>query len=102
MARPKKNPDDLKQMISISLTKGEIKDLDKNVDYIRQSLLDSYELSEEQIKSFNTVFNRSAIIGEFIGLMTSKAGYSLLLGSMIAALDSFGFQKKDNDKRSGF
>lgn len=102
MARPKKNPDELKQMIAISLTKGEIKHLDENIDYIRQSLLDSYELSEEQIKTFKAVFNRSAIIREFIGLMTSKAGYSLLLGSMINALDSSGFQKKDNDERSKF
>lgn len=102
MARPKKDPDELKQMIAISLTKGEIKHLDENIDYIRHSLLDSYELSEEQIKAFKGVFNRSAIIREFIGLMTSKAGYSLLLGSMINALDSFGFQKKDNDKRSDF
>lgn len=102
MARPKKHPDELKQMISISLTKAEIKELDKNVDYIRQSLIDSYELSEDQIRAFNAVFNRSAVIGEFIGLMASKAGYSLLLGSMISALDSLGFQKKDNDTRSMF
>jgi len=100
MARPKKNIDELKQMISISLTKGEIKHLDENIDYIRKSLFDSYELSDDQIRTFNAGFNRSAIIREFIGLMTSKAGYSLLLGSMVNALDSLGFQKKDNDTGS--
>lgn len=94
MARPKKHPDELKQMIAISLTKGEIKCLDENIDCIRKSLLDSYELSEEQIKTVNAGFNRSAIIREFIGLMTSKAAENLLLGSMMAAFDSFGFQKK--------
>lgn len=100
MARPKKHPDELKQMIAISLTKREIKDLDANIDCIRQTLLDRYELSEEQIKTVNAGFNRSAVIREFIGLMTSNAAENLLLGSMMAALDSFGFQKKDNDTRS--
>lgn len=100
MARPKKHPDELKRMVAISLTQGEIKQLDENVDRIRQSLSDLYVLSEEQMVTFNAAFNRSAIIREFIGLMASKAGYSLLLGSMMAALDSFGLQKKDNDIRS--
>lgn len=100
MARPKKHPDELKRMVAISLTLGEIKRLDENIDYIRKTLFDSYELSEEQMTTFNALFNRSAIIREFISLMTSQGGYRLILGSMMAALDSFGLQKKDNDKRS--
>lgn len=100
MARPKKHPDELKRMVAISLTQGEIKQLDENIDFIRKSLFDLYELSEEQMTTFNTLFNRSAIIREFIGLMTSQGGYRLLLGSIITALDSFGLQKKSNDTRS--
>lgn len=102
MARPKKHPDDLKQMIAVSLTKGEIKQLDENIDFIRKSLLDSYELTEEQIKTFSAGFNRSAIIREFISLMTSNGGYRLLSSSMATAFDSLGLQKKDNDVRSAF
>lgn len=96
MSRPKKHPDELKRMVAISLTQGEIKHLDENIEDIRKSLLDSYELSEEQIKAFNGLFNRSSIIREFIGLMTSKPAKNLLLGSMMTALDSFGLQRKDN------
>lgn len=102
MGRPKKNPDELKQMIAISLTKKEIKHLDENIELIRQNLVNSYELPEDQINAFNAGFNRSAMIREFIGLMSSKAGYMLLLGSMINALDSLGFQKKDDETRSMF
>lgn len=102
MSRPKKHPEELKRMVAISLTQGEIKDLDENIEDIRKSLLDSYELSQEQIKVVSAGFNRSAIIREFIGLMTSKPAKNLLLGAMMAALDSFGLQKKDNDTRSIF
>lgn len=102
MGRPKKNPEDLKQMIAISLTKKEIQHLDKNIELIRENLISSYELPEDQINAFNAGFNRSAMIREFIGLMSSKAGYSLLLGAMASALDSLGFKAKDNETRSMF
>ena len=102
MGRPKKNPEELKQMIAISLTKKEIQHLDENIELIRQNLVTSYDLPEDQINAFNAGFNRSAMIREFIGLMSSKAGYSLLLGAMASALDSLGFQHKDNDTRSMF
>lgn len=102
MGRPKKNPEELKQMIAISLTKKEIQHLDENIELIRQNLISSYDLPEDQINAFNAGFNRSAVMREFIGLMSSKAGYTLLLGSMMSALDSLGFQRRDNDTRSMF
>lgn len=102
MGRPKKDPDELKHIMTISLTKKEIRDLDKNIELIRQNLVNSYELPEDQINAFNSGFNRSAMIREFIGLMSSKAGYSLLLGAMASAMDSLGFHQKDNDTGSLF
>lgn len=102
MGRPRKNPEELKHIMTISLTKKEIQDLDTNIELIRQNLVSSYDLPEDQIGAFNAGFNRSAMIREFIGLMSSKAGYSLLLGAMASALDSLGFQQKDNETRSLF
>lgn len=102
MGRPRKNPDELKHIMTISLTKKEIQALDENIELIRKNLVNSYELPEDQITAFNAGFNRSAMIREFIGLMSSKAGYSLLLGAMASALDSFGFRHKDSDTRSMF
>lgn len=102
MGRPRKNPEELKHIMTISLTKKEIQALDENIELIRKNLVDSYELPEDQITAFNAGFNRSAMIREFIGLMSSKAGYSLLLGAMASALDSLGFHQKDSDTRSMF
>lgn len=103
MGRPKKNPEELKHIMTISLTQKEIRELDANIELIRQNLVNSYDLPEDQISSFNAGFNRSAMIREFIGLMSSKAGYMLLFGSMISALDSLGFKhKEDNETRSLF
>ena len=78
MGRPKKNLEEIKQMIAISLTKKEIQHLDENIELIRKNLVSSYDLPEDQINAFNAGFNRSAMIREFIGLMSSKAGYMLL------------------------
>lgn len=99
MGRPKKNPEELKQIIAISLTRAEIDALDANIEAIRVNLANAYNLTDEQRKAWNSTFNRSAIIREFIGLMSSKAGYSLLIGSMMQALDSLGFSPA-NETRS--